>query len=202
MYPYVNECMKREQEKMHIEASQRNTVIAGNKKKDEIKLSEFLKSQKGSRIYQRKIKKIKTEELEGILKALEFNYAELLISVYGNYFCQKLYTICYLKQREYILKNLKKDIETVGKDYCGSQALQALLMQINSPEELYIFNSIFTKNTIISLSLDSHGCFIIQKLYKVYDEVSKENLSNILIESLDTFLSNQNGFRMVYYFLI
>ena len=88
----------------------------------------------------------------------------------------------------------------IAKDYCGSQALQTLLLQISCNEEKNILTTIFTKEIIISLSLDNHGCFIVQKLFKVYEEKERENLSFILIDSLDIFLSNQNGFRMVNFF--
>jgi hypothetical protein len=77
------------------------------KKKVDVKLCEFLKSQKGSRIYQRKLKKISKEELDELLASLKDLFGELLINVYGNYFCQKLYTVSSLEQRKFILENVR-----------------------------------------------------------------------------------------------
>jgi hypothetical protein len=76
------------------------------KKKNDSKLCEFLKSQKGSRIYQRKLKKMTQTELNELLSTLKENFGELLTNVYGNYFCQKLYTVSNLEQRKFILENV------------------------------------------------------------------------------------------------
>ena len=103
-YHHFNEMMRREQEMLSM---QPHSILFEKKKKEEIKLSEFLKTQKGSRIYQRKLKKIKSEELDSLLKSLEPHFSELLINSYGNYFCQKLYTICDFNQRRFILENVK-----------------------------------------------------------------------------------------------
>jgi hypothetical protein len=83
-----------------------NPTMNDKTKKGDIKLSEFLKSQKGSRIYQRKLKKIKSEEIDFLLSTLERDFPELLTNIYSNYFCQKLYTICNVEQRRFILENV------------------------------------------------------------------------------------------------
>ena len=76
------------------------------KKKKEIKLSEFIKSQKGSRIYQRKIKKMNHSEIDFIIKDIIDHFPNLLTNVYGNYFCQKLFTLCDLDQKLIILEKV------------------------------------------------------------------------------------------------
>ena len=76
------------------------------KKKVEEKLSEFLKSQEGSRIYQRKLKKITKEEIDGLLTQLDGKFADILVNVYSNYFCQKLFSITSTQQKRYILENV------------------------------------------------------------------------------------------------
>jgi hypothetical protein len=74
------------------------------------------------------------------------------------------------------------------------------MLQITSDDEKQILTTIFTKNVITSLSLDNQGWFVVQKLFKVYEETERENLSLILIDSMDVFLGNQNAFRMVNFF--
>jgi hypothetical protein len=93
--------MRREQEMLKTRTS---PVQA---KKEDVKLPEFLKSQKGSRIYQRKLNKIKPEDNEELLQTLKLQFSDLLTNMYGNYFCQKLYTICNISQRCFILENVK-----------------------------------------------------------------------------------------------
>jgi hypothetical protein len=77
-----------------------------DKKKKEIKLSEFIKSQKGSRIYQRKIKKMNFHEIDDVIKEILDQLPILLTNVYGNYFCQKLYTLCSNDQKLVILEKV------------------------------------------------------------------------------------------------
>ncbi len=103
-YQHIIEMRRREQEMLSIQPP---GILFEKKNKDEIKLSEFLKTQKGSRIYQRKIKKIESDELDSLLKSLQPHFSDLLINSYGNYFCQKLYTICDFNQRRFILENVK-----------------------------------------------------------------------------------------------
>jgi hypothetical protein len=90
------------------ELRMRNQELSENKKKKktDLKLSEFLKTQKGSRIYQRKVKKFTTEEIDELLEQLDGLVADLLVNVYGNYFCQKLFTTSNSQQKRYILENV------------------------------------------------------------------------------------------------
>ena len=74
-----------------------------NKKKKEIKLSEFIKSQKGSRIYQRKVKKMSILEIDEVISELLNYIPVLLTNVYANYFCQKLFNLCNIDQKLIIL---------------------------------------------------------------------------------------------------
>jgi hypothetical protein len=93
------------QERLEKEREEENKQTVKKKKLD-IKLSEFLKSQKGSRIYQRKLKKATPEELNEILFSLKDYFGDLLTNVYGNYFCQKLYTVSNTAQRKFFLESV------------------------------------------------------------------------------------------------
>jgi hypothetical protein len=101
---HFNELKRREQERQY---NMKPQFIPEKKKMDDMKISDFLKTQKGSRIYQRKLKKMKSEEIDSLLTTIQPHFSELLINSYGNYFCQKLYTICEIKQRCFILENVK-----------------------------------------------------------------------------------------------
>ena len=69
----------------------------------ELELHEFLKTQKGSRIYQRRLKKMNNIEIVNLIKTLNEHFSEIICNNYGNYFCQKLYSICDLECRLLIL---------------------------------------------------------------------------------------------------
>ena len=86
--------------------TQLHTKSTTKPKKQEIEISEFVRSQKGSRIYQRKLKKITKEEIDGLLTQLDGKFADILVNVYSNYFCQKLFSIASTQQKRYILENV------------------------------------------------------------------------------------------------
>jgi hypothetical protein len=49
----------------------------------------------------------------------------------------------------------------------------------------------------MDLSLDAYGCYIIQKMYNLYDDRDKETYANIIIDELETLINDQNGFKTV-----
>jgi hypothetical protein len=71
-----------------------------------VDLWEYAKSQKGSRNLQKLLNKIQPEGLDSILDKLKFNFPELMIDTYGNYFCQKLIQSCSSEQRMFILRHV------------------------------------------------------------------------------------------------
>jgi hypothetical protein len=85
----------------------------------------------------------------------------------------------------------------IAKDYCGSHALQSLLVNIVTPEEKLILRSFLNPNTFIDLSLDAYGCYIIQKVYNLFGDSEKELYANLIINNLDIFINNQNGIKVV-----
>jgi hypothetical protein len=87
-------------EKNSLESAKSNKAL-------DTKLCEFLKSQKGSRIYQRKLKKFSQPEVWELLISLKSHFGELLTNIYGNYLCQKLYTVASLEQRKFLLDNVR-----------------------------------------------------------------------------------------------
>ncbi len=80
-------------------------------------LWDYAKSQKGSRYLlliliffkrnlQKLLNKIQPEGLDSILDKLKYNFPELMIDTYGNYFCQKLIQSCSSDQRMFILRHV------------------------------------------------------------------------------------------------
>jgi hypothetical protein len=84
----------------------RTSLNEAKPKKHEIELSEFVRCQKGSRIYQRKLKKATSNDIDDMLDSLASHLPNLLTNVYGNYFCQKLYNVCNLRQKIIFLENV------------------------------------------------------------------------------------------------
>jgi len=69
-------------------------------------LWEYAKTQRGSRSLQKLLNKIEPGGLDEILEKLKFNFPELMIDTYGNYFCQKLIQSASSDQRMFILRHV------------------------------------------------------------------------------------------------
>jgi hypothetical protein len=88
----------------------------------------------------------------------------------------------------------------IAKDYSGSHALQSLLLIINSQEEIKVLNVFSDKEIFIELSCDPYGCYIIQKMFNLYDDEDKGAFTNLMINEIDLLMNDTNGFKTVYYF--
>jgi hypothetical protein len=69
-------------------------------------LWEYAKTQRGSRSLQKLLNKIEPGGLDKILEKLKFNFPELMVDTYGNYFCQKLIQSSSSDQRMFILRHV------------------------------------------------------------------------------------------------
>ena len=81
------------------------------------KLSDYIRTQKGSRNMQKLLNKITPDELDIILKEIGDFLPELMVDPYSNYLCQKLAQCCSSEQRIFFLKKvnlfLKKDSKRI-----------------------------------------------------------------------------------------
>jgi hypothetical protein len=66
---------------------------------------------------------------------------------------------------------------------------------VESKEERNFFTLFFEKNTFVELSLDPYGSFVIQKLFKMFED--QEILFYNIIYNLDMFINDQNGIRVL-----
>jgi hypothetical protein len=67
----------------------------------------YSRTQKGSRNLQKLLNKIQPDDLDIILEKIKNNFYDLMIDIYGNYFCQKLIQCCSAEQRMFILRHVR-----------------------------------------------------------------------------------------------
>ena len=70
------------------------------------KLSDYIRTQKGSRNMQKLLNKITPDQLDIILREIGDALPELMVDPYSNYFCQKLAQCCSSEQRIFFLKKV------------------------------------------------------------------------------------------------
>ena len=98
--PFIDENKKRKQ--TNEEYSDVHEILACL----DSKLSDYIRTQKGSRNMQKLLNKITPEEIDTILKEIGDSLPELMVDPYSNYFCQKLAQCCSSDQRIVFLKKV------------------------------------------------------------------------------------------------
>ena len=142
-------------------------------------LPEYICGQIGSRIMQKYLNKFPSEILTLLIIKLGASLNRIMIDIYGNYFCQKLFNICTSDQRILILENIKNNFVSISKDNSGTHVIQAMLDTISSPtEEILILTSL--KGHEMDLAFDTNGTHVLQKILSVIDESKREQLNNVL----------------------
>ncbi len=99
------------------------------------KLSEYVKNNVQSRNFQAFLGEVNHDELNEILRALSHDFCELVTHEYANYMMQKLFTICNIQQRCFILEKLSSSIPMLVKNKQGTHTLQTLIALLTQEEE-------------------------------------------------------------------
>jgi len=155
-------------------------------------LIQMIKTQKGSKNIQNDLVKSSVETIEFLLSKICFSLPELMMDIYGNYFCQKLIKICSQRDRIVILKSVQKDFSKIAMNSSGTHSIQCLIESISTPEEEDLLNHCVEKD-LLKLSYDSYSTHTIQKILTLIKEENRENINKILQENFLELVLDQNG---------
>lgn len=114
----------------------------------------IIRTQNGSRMLQKSIKKTSKEILSFILEELIDEPYELIIDPYANYFCQKFFAVLKSSDRLRFLQRVSPFIGDVSKSKIGTYPIQAFIEQLSNMDEKIIVIKA-TKDNIMEL------CFVI-----------------------------------------
>ena len=70
-------------------------------------LPDYICSQIGSRIMQKYLNRFPPFIITNLIEKINIYFEKIMCDIYGNYFCQKLYSICSIEQRRMILNSMK-----------------------------------------------------------------------------------------------
>ena len=79
----------------------------------------FICSQTGSRMLQNNLDNFPPHILDILIDKIKFSFQKLMSDIYGNYFCQKLYSLSSFEQRMTILENIKDIFVPISKTKAG-----------------------------------------------------------------------------------
>lgn len=142
-------------------------------------LPEYICGQIGSRIMQKYLNKFPPEILTLLIIKIGNGFNKIMIDVYGNYFCKKLFQICSKEQRILVLEQIKNNFVNISKNACGTHVIQTMLETISSPtEEILILTSIRAHE--LELAFDTNATHVLQKLLVVLEENKREQINFVL----------------------
>ena len=87
-------------------------------------LEKFICSQTGSRMLQTNLSQFSSQIIDILIEKIKPHFEKLMSGIYGNYFCQKLYSICSTEQRILILDSIKDSFVSISKTKAGCHVLQ------------------------------------------------------------------------------
>jgi len=101
--------------------------------------------------------------VEFFLQDIDEDLSRIMIDRYGNYFCQKLLSMCDTKQRSWILELIRKDFTKICCDQRGTHTIQTIFDTLSLPDEEKYIESVL-RGKISFLSMDQQGTHVVQKV--------------------------------------
>lgn len=161
--------------------------------KNGITLTQYIKTQRGSREVQKLLYKISPNDISTLIQFLSSTMNELMTDKYGNYFCQKLIQNCSPEQRIEILKSVKENFNEISCNCFGTHSLQVLVEIANMENEQELLGECIEKN-LLNLSCDQRGTHIVQKfLSSCSNEKFQKKLHDIIINNFINLVNNPHG---------
>ena len=142
----------------------------------------FICSQTGSRMLQNNLDNFPPHILDILIDKIKFSFQKLMSDIYGNYFCQKLYSLSSFEQRMTILENIKDIFVPISKTKAGSHAAQSIIEHASTLEEKNKIMS-FIRNLEMEMALDTEGTHVLQKIIQIFKEGERQALTNVLSQS-------------------
>ena len=142
----------------------------------------FICSQTGSRMLQNNLDNFPPHILDILIDKIKFSFQKLMSDIYGNYFCQKLYSLSSFEQRMIILENIKDIFVPISKTKAGSHAAQSIIEHASTLEEKNKIMS-FIRNLEMEMALDTEGTHVLQKIIQIFKEGERQALTDVLSQS-------------------
>ena len=155
-------------------------------------LYKYIITQNGSREMQSLINKMKENEVEILLEKIFPYISNIMMNIYGNYFCKKLIQICLPYQRIELLKHLENNFIIISKNDFGTHPLQCLIETINMKEEKNIVLK-YILNNELELSFDQKGINVLKKFIICSNDEERKELNNNLLKNISELIVNQYG---------
>ena len=147
-------------------------------------LSDYICSQVGSRIMQKYLNYFPSFIITNLIEMIYMNFERVMCDIYGNYFCQKLYTISSIEQRRMILNSIKDIFINISKTSAGAHVTQNIIEESKTKDEKIIIMQ-YIKGHEMELALHPEGTHVLQKIIQIFPEKDRQNLTDVLCTNLN-----------------
>ena len=161
------------------------------------KFISLMKTQQTSRILQYYL----DQTPENIIHQIFFEFKdiidELILDIYANYFCLKIFYFLNKEDRIIFLKNISNNLDNLSVNKISTYPIQCIIEKLNYEEEFEIvFNGI--KNNLMKLSVDIYGTHVLEKILNTFNyEKYIIHISNFIIDNFIFLVNNSNGLCIV-----
>ena len=149
-------------------------------------LPDYICSQVGSRIMQKYLNLFPHFIITNLIEKINIYFEKIMCDTYGNYFCQKLYTISSIEQRRMILNSMKDIFINVSENPAGAHVIQTIIEVCYTKEEKDIIMD-YIKNYEMELALHPEGTHVLQKIIQIFAENERQNLTDVLCTYTNVF---------------
>ena len=102
-------------------------------KRQNILIFKYLKTQVGSKEYQKMIKTMNKQQIDNLIDELDYSIGALIQNEFGNYFVQTLFSICDYDQRVIVIHNIRHYICDLVSSQEGTFTLQQFINHMSVP---------------------------------------------------------------------
>ena len=149
-------------------------------------LPDYICSQIGSRIMQKYLNLFPHFIITNLIEKINIYFEKIMCDTYGNYFCQKLYSISSIEQRRMVLNSMKDIFINVSEDPAGAHVIQTIIELSYTKEEKDIIMD-YTKDYEMQLALHPEGTHVLQKIIQIFDEDERQSLTDVLCTYVNVF---------------
>ena len=157
----------------------------------------LMKTQQTSRILQFYLDQTNEEIIHLIFMEFVNDIEELLLDIYANYFCLKIFFFLNKEDRMIFLYNISHNFDNLCINKISTYPIQCIIEKLNCDEEFdLIFNSI--KNNLMKLSFDVYGTNVLEKIISTFNyEKHLIYISKFIIDNFIALVNNSNGLCIV-----
>ena len=157
----------------------------------------LMKTQQTSRILQFYLDQTNEEIIHLIFLEIANDVEELILDIYANYFCLKIFYFLNQDDRMIFLNNISHKFDYLSINKISTYPIQCIIEKLNTDEEFdLIFNSV--KNNLMKLSFDVYGTHVLEKIISTFNyDKHLIHISKFIIDNFISLVNNSNGLCIV-----